>query len=135
MHIVVLAVTIRYGILSEIPRIPATATKVILGRVARVACPPMISLNDDLLHCWWTSHQCHPPVVSPNQNQDSWTHCGDIDSGSLKVFSEADSFHSGGVNTLMTDGSVRFIKDSINQQTWFALGTKANGKVIDASSY
>jgi prepilin-type processing-associated H-X9-DG protein len=74
-------------------------------------------------------------VVSPNHNQDSWTHCGDIDSGSLMVFSEADSFHSGGVNTLMTDGSVRFIKDSINQLTWFALGTKANGEVIDASSY
>jgi hypothetical protein len=51
MHIVVLAVTIRYGILSEITRIPATATKVILGRVALVACPPMISLNDDLSRC------------------------------------------------------------------------------------
>jgi hypothetical protein len=39
------------------------------------------------------------------------------------------------VNTLMGDGSVKFIKDSINLRTWWALGTKANGEVIDASAY
>ena len=45
------------------------------------------------------------------------------------------SFHPGGVNTLMTDGSVKFIKDSVNQLTWWAIGTKANGEVVDAGSY
>jgi hypothetical protein len=39
------------------------------------------------------------------------------------------------VNVLFGDGSVRFIKDSINPFTWMALGTKAGGEVIDASSY
>jgi prepilin-type processing-associated H-X9-DG protein len=48
------------------------------------------------------------------------------------MYGEADSFHSGGVNTLMADGSVKFIKSSINQLVWFALGTKANGEIISA---
>jgi prepilin-type N-terminal cleavage/methylation domain-containing protein/prepilin-type processing-associated H-X9-DG protein len=47
----------------------------------------------------------------------------------------ASSNHSGGVNVGMLDGSVRFIKDSVAQQTWWALATCAGGEVIDASSY
>jgi prepilin-type N-terminal cleavage/methylation domain-containing protein len=47
----------------------------------------------------------------------------------------ASSAHTGGVNVLSADGSVKFIKNSINRFTWFALGTKGNGEVIDASSY
>jgi hypothetical protein len=36
---------------------------------------------------------------------------------------------------MFADGSVRFIKDSVNPQTWMALGTKANGEVITCDSY
>jgi hypothetical protein len=35
---------------------------------------------------------------------------------------------------MFADGSVRFIKDSVNQQTWMALGTKSNGEVITSDS-
>lgn len=45
------------------------------------------------------------------------------------------SRHSGGVNVLMCDGSVHFLKDSINQTTFWALGTKAGGEVISADAY
>ncbi|WP_165251144.1 DUF1559 domain-containing protein [Paludisphaera soli] len=45
------------------------------------------------------------------------------------------SNHSGGVNVAMGDGSVRFIKDSINRQTWWALGTRAGGEVVSSDSY
>jgi hypothetical protein len=38
------------------------------------------------------------------------------------------------VNTGFLDGSVRFVKDSISQNTWWAVSTKAGGEVIDASS-
>jgi len=38
------------------------------------------------------------------------------------------SRHSGGVNTLMGDGSVRFIKGSIALSTWRAIGTRAGCK-------
>jgi len=45
------------------------------------------------------------------------------------------SMHSGGVNVAFADGSVRFIKNSINPATWVALGTRAGGEVLSADSY
>jgi prepilin-type N-terminal cleavage/methylation domain-containing protein/prepilin-type processing-associated H-X9-DG protein len=42
----------------------------------------------------------------------------------------ARSKHSGGVNILLADGSVRFVSDSIQLQTWQALGTRGNGEVV-----
>jgi len=45
------------------------------------------------------------------------------------------SNHSGGVNIALCDGSVRFIKDSINVQTWWALGTRNMSEVISSDSY
>jgi prepilin-type processing-associated H-X9-DG protein len=42
----------------------------------------------------------------------------------------ARSFHSGGVNVGMGDGSSRFVTNSISLTTWRALGTKANGEVL-----
>ena len=47
----------------------------------------------------------------------------------------ASSQHPGGVNTLMSDGSVRFVKDSVSRPIWWALGTRANGEIISADSY
>jgi hypothetical protein len=35
----------------------------------------------------------------------------------------------------MADGSVRFIKDSINVTTYRGLGTRAGGEVISADQY
>ncbi|MHC5537401.1 DUF1559 family PulG-like putative transporter [Singulisphaera rosea] len=42
--------------------------------------------------------------------------------------------HPGGVNVSMMDGSVRFIKNTINLQTWWALGTRGRGEIISADS-
>ncbi|HEY1381546.1 MAG TPA: DUF1559 domain-containing protein [Gemmataceae bacterium] len=44
----------------------------------------------------------------------------------------ARSYHSRGVNALLLDGSVRFVTDSIPQDTWRALGTRAGGEVVGA---
>ncbi|WP_165251032.1 DUF1559 domain-containing protein [Paludisphaera soli] len=44
------------------------------------------------------------------------------------------SNHAGGVNMLFLDGSVRFVKDSINYQTWTALGTRDGGEVVSSDS-
>ncbi|WP_165070786.1 DUF1559 domain-containing protein [Paludisphaera rhizosphaerae] len=45
------------------------------------------------------------------------------------------SKHSGGVNSLLCDGSVRFFKNSISIPTWQALSTSAAGEVISSDSY
>lgn len=40
------------------------------------------------------------------------------------------SYHPGGVNSLLADGSVRFVSDSIEGTVWRALGTVAGGEVV-----
>jgi prepilin-type N-terminal cleavage/methylation domain-containing protein/prepilin-type processing-associated H-X9-DG protein len=47
----------------------------------------------------------------------------------------ASSFHPGGVNCLFLDGSVHFVKDTVNYNTWIALATVAGGEVLSADSY
>ena len=47
----------------------------------------------------------------------------------------ADSYHPGGVNCLMGDGSARFVRDSVDGLTWRALGTIAGGEVVSADAY
>jgi prepilin-type N-terminal cleavage/methylation domain-containing protein/prepilin-type processing-associated H-X9-DG protein len=47
----------------------------------------------------------------------------------------ASSRHPGGVNLLLGDGSVRFIKQTMNLNTWRALGTISGGEVVSADAY
>jgi len=47
----------------------------------------------------------------------------------------ARSRHPGGVNSLMADGSVHFIKDSINLVVWQSLGTRSGGEVVSADAF
>jgi prepilin-type processing-associated H-X9-DG protein len=45
------------------------------------------------------------------------------------------SFHPGGANVLMADGSVKFLKDSTNRMTVWALGSRDQGEIISADAY
>jgi prepilin-type N-terminal cleavage/methylation domain-containing protein/prepilin-type processing-associated H-X9-DG protein len=45
------------------------------------------------------------------------------------------SYHSGGVNVLLGDGSARFVKSTVNGWTWRALGTIAGGEVLSSDTY
>jgi prepilin-type N-terminal cleavage/methylation domain-containing protein/prepilin-type processing-associated H-X9-DG protein len=51
------------------------------------------------------------------------------------AFAGARSKHPGGVNSLFGDGSVRFVKNSINGATWIALGSISGGEVVSSDSY
>ena len=42
----------------------------------------------------------------------------------------ARSMHTGGVNLLMGDGSVRFVSNGISASTWSSVGTRAGGEVF-----
>jgi prepilin-type N-terminal cleavage/methylation domain-containing protein/prepilin-type processing-associated H-X9-DG protein len=45
------------------------------------------------------------------------------------------SFHPGGANVLLADGSVRFLKNSTNLATVWALGSRNQGEVLSSDSY
>jgi len=47
----------------------------------------------------------------------------------------ATSAHAGGANFLFGDGTVRFIKDSISQQTYMAIGSRDSGEVVSADAF
>jgi prepilin-type processing-associated H-X9-DG protein len=70
-----------------------------------------------------------PPVDADMSSND------EDDGGPTYAAVTSRSHHPGGVNSLFGDGSVRFIKNSINWQTWRGLGTIAGGEVISADSY
>jgi prepilin-type N-terminal cleavage/methylation domain-containing protein/prepilin-type processing-associated H-X9-DG protein len=52
--------------------------------------------------------------------------CTDLNAGVIT----ARSAHSGGVNVCLCDGSVQFIRDSIDLPTWQAMGSRAGGEVF-----
>jgi prepilin-type N-terminal cleavage/methylation domain-containing protein/prepilin-type processing-associated H-X9-DG protein len=77
-------------------------------------------------------------IVPPNSQKYPWNSCRDDCGGCSPddaMFSNAQSNHSGGVNVLFADGSVKFIKDSVNQVNWWALGTKDAEEVLSSDSY
>jgi len=82
---------------------------------------------------WAAGRMAQGPIcatlLTPNSKNADCTNTSET--GSLAMRSR----HSGGINVLMTDGSVKFIKDSVNQTTWWALGSKAGGEVVSADSY
>ncbi len=65
-------------------------------------------------------------------SQMDWDSTDENDGGPTYMSLSASSYHSGGVNCLMADGSVRFIKNSISAVTWRALGSIAGGEVVSA---
>ena len=49
--------------------------------------------------------------------------------------STASSRHPGGVSVLFADGSVHFVKSSISNVVWWALGSKDGGEVVSSDAY
>ena len=76
-------------------------------------------------------------VVPPNSTQYQFGTCKSGSGGSPEGvnYSNVTSFHSGGANVLMADGSVRFIKNSISIPTYWSIGTRANNEVVSADAY
>jgi prepilin-type N-terminal cleavage/methylation domain-containing protein/prepilin-type processing-associated H-X9-DG protein len=78
-------------------------------------------------------------ILTPNSDQYPMSACRwDCSAGCGTDFGHlftASSAHPGGVNVLFTDGSVRFVKNSISQQIWMSLGSRDGAEVVSADSY
>ena len=75
-------------------------------------------------------------LVAPNGNYPNCAinlYGGDTD-GSYGNFGMS-SNHSGGANALFCDGSVRFIKASVNQVIMWQIGSRAQGEVVSADAF
>lgn len=72
-------------------------------------------------------------VLTPNHRTPDCSPWGGVATG--YGFFTPRSNHPGGVNVLLADGSVRFIKDTINPFTWYALGTRDGGEVISSDAF
>ncbi len=72
-------------------------------------------------------------IMSPN-TKACWYGTG---SNTDHTLVGASSNHSGGAQRpcAARRGSVRFAKNSISNQAWWALATKAGGEIIGADSY
>ena len=55
--------------------------------------------------------------------------------GGLDGIVTVSSNHPGGVNVCFADGSVRFVKSSVNYLTWYAIATPHNGEAVGSDSY
>jgi prepilin-type N-terminal cleavage/methylation domain-containing protein/prepilin-type processing-associated H-X9-DG protein len=58
----------------------------------------------------------------------------DWDRGTITMIS-ASSRHPGGVNCLFMDGTVRFVKNSVNFSAWYAIATPNQGEIVSADAY
>jgi len=83
-----------------------------------------------------TNYTMFNTIVPPSSAQYNWGACksgaGGVDDAE---YVNANSNHSGGCNVLFADGSVKFIKSTVNWQVWWALGTKAGNEVISSDAY
>jgi prepilin-type N-terminal cleavage/methylation domain-containing protein/prepilin-type processing-associated H-X9-DG protein len=84
---------------------------------------------------WCISFNSYNHWNTPNKwtcaATNSWDPTGDGPQDAVT----ASSNHPGGVNIGLCDGSVRFIKDSISVQAWWALGTRNMGEVLSSDQY
>jgi prepilin-type processing-associated H-X9-DG protein len=104
-----------------------------------------LAITDDAFGAQWllsmdyaTGNNAYTHVMTPNGISCIGTSAfgiSDASWGGVGAAITATSGHPGGVNVCFSDGSVRFVKDSINLQTWWALGSRDGGEVVSADAY
>jgi len=91
-----------------------------------------------LAYPWHTSNSAYNHFNTPNGNS-CFTTTGDGNPGNpwggTSSMISPTSNHPGGVNVCFTDGSVKFVRDTIAPQTWWAIGTRNGGEVVSADAY
>jgi prepilin-type N-terminal cleavage/methylation domain-containing protein/prepilin-type processing-associated H-X9-DG protein len=90
---------------------------------------------------WTWGYPWHWYVMTYNHyNTPNKLSCGAVGDpnspyGGTTMMTPPTSNHPGGVNMCLTDGSVRFIKDTVQVQIFWALGTRNGGETLSSDSY
>ncbi len=90
------------------------------GAMFMAYTPPNSTIPDQMA----SNSYCQPSIAS-----------NPVCNGKSPALNAARSYHAGGINAILSDGSVRFIKNSIDTATWRALSTARGSEVISANSF
>jgi len=73
---------------------------------------------------WFNSIRTPNKTCATDENSSWWY-----------MMKPASSYHPGVVNAALADGSVKAFKESVSQEVWMGLSTRAGGEVISSDSY
>jgi len=74
-------------------------------------------------------------VLTPNsQHADCRKGCAGC-APEPDVFSTVRARHRGGVNVCMADGTVKFVKDTVDKNIWWAAGSRNGNEPVDTSNF
>lgn len=76
---------------------------------------------------WTACGASYAHVMGPNENPCYNASFSDWLGNNLQ---SASSQHTGGVQVLMTDGAVKFVANSVNYNTWVAIGTRNSNDTV-----
>jgi prepilin-type N-terminal cleavage/methylation domain-containing protein/prepilin-type processing-associated H-X9-DG protein len=103
--------------------------------VSPTACPAAASLSTNRMFSWVDgtyTYGLYDHHYTPNSLS---LDCITVNNALAQGWKAARSWHPGGANVLFGDGSVRFIKSTVNVVPWQALGTRGGGEVVSADSF
>lgn len=139
------------GIITDLPYIrPSSVTDglsntILIAEKSATVQRLLINTTDDEYETWnspWVFGDMRATLVTAGQSPNAFRKYPDKE---FQTWTDsASSLHPGGVNVLMADGSVRFVKETIeswdrdrnrNIGVWQHLFTRARGEIIDAGSY
>jgi prepilin-type N-terminal cleavage/methylation domain-containing protein/prepilin-type processing-associated H-X9-DG protein len=85
---------------------------------------------------WWIEgdRNCYSHTQTPNRRSCDYANIGVDGRGTITMMG-ASSLHPGGVNVAFMDGSVKFVKSSINYVTWYGIATPNGNEVVDQSEF
>jgi len=94
---------------------------------------PVTTLNDTGLEYYrgFLNTAFYVHTIPPNSRERDCIRGLLFDQGHVA----ARSYHAGGVNVALADGSVRFISDTIRSTVWHSLGTRSGGDVVDPGGF
>jgi prepilin-type processing-associated H-X9-DG protein len=132
---------------ASIARLIDGTSNTLMASELRIANPQ--NASDLRGYTWWGPSASFTAIIPPNSTfpdvmgnggcfiQNPPCNGGFLPPGAKYpvVYLGARSWHPGGVNASMCDGSVRFFKNSVSIVTWMAVSTPNGGEVVSSDSY